>query len=116
VLGEQAARPEQVNEAAIAGELLHRLLEGGDGAAADAEDVEELVPEGLALGGFACFAFPIPGKRMARWRISFHESGTSHSMPARAGRGSPRLIAGTSAGAPWHWKSVISPTSFRRMR
>ena len=61
-LAEHAPRPEQINEAPIAGELFHRLFEGGDGAAADAEDVEELVPEGLALGGFAGFAFPFPGK------------------------------------------------------
>ena len=53
VFHEQAARPEQVNEAPIAGELSDGLLEGGDGAAADAEDVEKLVPEGLAFGGFA---------------------------------------------------------------
>ncbi len=62
VLGEQAGRPEQVNEAPIAGELFYRLFEGGDGAATDAEDVEELVPKGLALGGFAGFALPFLGK------------------------------------------------------
>ena len=42
--------------------FLDRLLEGGDGAAADAEDVEELVPEGLAFGGFAGFASPFFAK------------------------------------------------------
>lgn len=62
MLGEQAARPEQINETPIAGELIDWLLEGGDGVAADAEDVEELVPEGLVLGGFAGFAFPFLGK------------------------------------------------------
>ena len=30
-----------------------------NGASADAEDVEELVPEGLPLGGFAGFTFPL---------------------------------------------------------
>ena|GEM_PF-4450024 len=49
-------------KAPIAGELLDRLFEGGDGAAADAEDVEEVIPEGLALGGFACFACPFFAK------------------------------------------------------
>ena len=58
VLRQQPARPEQVNEAPVAGELLDRLLEGGDGAAADAEDVEEVVPEGLAFGGLAGLALP----------------------------------------------------------
>jgi hypothetical protein len=58
VLGQQSARPEQVNEAPVAGELPDRLLEGGDGAAADAEDVEEVVLEGLAFGGLARFALP----------------------------------------------------------
>ena len=62
MLGEQPARPEQVNEAPVAGELLDRLLEGGDGAAADAEDVEEVVPEGLAFGGLAGFALPFPAE------------------------------------------------------
>ena len=62
VLHEQAARPEQVNKAPVAAELSDRLLERGDGAAADAEDVEEVVPEGLAFGGFAGFALPFPAK------------------------------------------------------
>ena len=44
--------------APFAGELFDRLLEGGDGAAANAEDVEELIPEGLAFGGLAPFALP----------------------------------------------------------
>jgi hypothetical protein len=76
VFDEQAARPEQINEAPIAGELLDQLLKGGDGAAPDAEDVEEVVPEGLALGGLPRFALPFSRlKAMARWRISFHDSG-----------------------------------------
>jgi len=58
VLGQPPARPEQVNEAPVAGELFDRFFEGGDGAAADAEDVEEVVPEGLALGSLARFALP----------------------------------------------------------
>jgi hypothetical protein len=32
VIGEQAAQPEQINEAPIVGELFEWLLEGGDGA------------------------------------------------------------------------------------
>jgi hypothetical protein len=32
----------------------------GDGAATDAEDVEEVVPEGLAFGDLARFALPFP--------------------------------------------------------
>ena len=62
VFHEQAARPEQINEAPIAGKLSDRLLEGGDRAAADAEDVEKLIPEGLAFGGFAGNASPVFAK------------------------------------------------------
>src|ERR1017187_3995867 len=53
-------RPGQnrVNEAPVPGELADGLLEGGDGAAADAEDIDEVVPEGLAFGGLAGFALP----------------------------------------------------------
>jgi hypothetical protein len=58
VLDKQASRPEQVDETPIAGELLDRLLESGDGAAADAEDVEEIIPERLSLSGFTSFALP----------------------------------------------------------
>jgi len=59
VLDEQATWPEQVNEAPVAREFLNWFLKGGDGAATDAEDIEEVVPEGLAFGGFAGLAFPI---------------------------------------------------------
>ena len=52
----------RVYETPIAGELLDRLLKRSDGAATDAEDVEEVVPVGLALGGFAGFAFPFFAK------------------------------------------------------
>ena len=45
VLGEQGARPEQVNVAPVAGELFHRLLKTGDGAALDSEDIEVGIPE-----------------------------------------------------------------------
>lgn len=50
VLDQQHTLPEQVNVAILAIELLDPLLEAGDALAADAEDVEELVPEGLGLG------------------------------------------------------------------
>ena len=62
VFHEQAARPEQIDEAPIAGKLSDRLLEGGDRAPADAEDVEKLIPEGLAFGGFAGNATPVFAK------------------------------------------------------
>src|SRR5690606_35427663 len=50
VLDQQHTLPEQVNVAILAINLLDPLLEAGDALAADAEDVEELVPEGLGLG------------------------------------------------------------------
>jgi hypothetical protein len=62
VLDEHSARPEQINEAPIAGQLLDRLLESGNGAATDTKDVEEFVPESLAFGGFASFAIPVFAK------------------------------------------------------
>ena len=49
VLGDEGARPEQVDVGPVAAELFHRLLERGDGAALDAEDVEEGVPKRLGL-------------------------------------------------------------------
>lgn len=41
---------------------LDGLFEGGDGAAFDAEDVEEFVPEGLGFGAFFGGALPLVGK------------------------------------------------------
>ena len=63
MLRQQAARPEQVNEAPAAVELPDGLLESGDSAAANAEDVEEVVPRGLAFGGLVGFALPFPAER-----------------------------------------------------
>ena len=50
VLDEDAGRPEKIDLAPGSREFPHGFLEGGDGAALDAEDVEELVPKCLALG------------------------------------------------------------------
>ena len=50
VLDEDAGRPEKIDLAPSSREFPHGLFEGGDGAALDAEDVEELVPKSLALG------------------------------------------------------------------
>jgi len=45
VLSEQRAGPEGGDVGPVAGELLHRLLEAGDGPSRDTEDVEEGVPK-----------------------------------------------------------------------
>ena len=53
VFADESARPEDVDAVGGAGEGLDGFLEGGDGAAGLAEDLEELVPEGLGFGAFA---------------------------------------------------------------
>lgn len=58
VLDEEFPRPDEVDVAKFSAELFHRLLEGGDGAAADAEHVEEFIPKGLPLGFFADSGLP----------------------------------------------------------
>src|SRR5690606_38511520 len=60
VLDQQHALPEQVDVAVLAIELLDPLLETGDALAADAEDLEELVPEGLGLGILRGHVGPFP--------------------------------------------------------
>jgi hypothetical protein len=62
VLDEELALPEEVDEAVGFLDSLDGLFEGRDGAARDAEDVEELVPEGLLFGLFAGLAGPIAGE------------------------------------------------------
>ncbi len=53
MLRDQPALPEEVDEVVCSAEIADRLLEVGDGSAADAEDFEELVPEGLCLAPLA---------------------------------------------------------------
>ena len=52
LLNEQAAGPKEVDFPPGAGKFFHGLLEGGDGAAFDAEDAEKVVPERLAVAAF----------------------------------------------------------------
>ncbi|WBT05848.1 hypothetical protein PFY01_14200 [Brevundimonas vesicularis] len=52
MLDQQLAFPEQVDEALALAKLLDWLLEGGDQAALDAEDLEKVVVKAL---GFATF-------------------------------------------------------------
>jgi hypothetical protein len=60
VLDDQDVRLEEVDEAVITGFLSHWLLEAGYDAAADAENFEEFVPEGLLLGCLAFCPGPLP--------------------------------------------------------
>ena len=62
VLGKHGAGPEEINVAPLAGEFFHGFLEGGDGAALDAEDHEEGIPKGLGLGVFAGLGGPCFGE------------------------------------------------------
>ena len=66
VLDQQHAGPEKVDVAVIAGDFLYRLLERGHRAAADAEDLEKLVPKRLFLGS-RCSRPPNRGQ--SRWRF-----------------------------------------------
>jgi hypothetical protein len=58
VFDEHLAGPEQIDVTVVAGNFLHRLFKARHGAAADAEDVEELVPEGLLFRPLALRAGP----------------------------------------------------------
>jgi len=62
VLGNDTAFPEQVDEVGFALEVLDRFIETGDLAAADAEDVEEFIPEGLGFGALTRGVGPRPGE------------------------------------------------------
>ncbi len=62
VLDEELAGPEEVDEAPVSAEIFHRLLEGGDGAAAHAKDVEEFIPKGLSLRFLGAFSLPFAGE------------------------------------------------------
>ncbi len=83
VFDEEGAGPEEVDGAPVAGEFADGLLVTGDGAAVDAEDVEELVPEGLSFGGLAGFALPGVGEA---------ECALSDFVP---GEGHGRVVAGS---------------------
>ena len=63
VFGDQHALPEQVDLAAPIAEFFGRLFKAGDAPPRDAEDVEELVPEGLCLGGFPRLVSPLARER-----------------------------------------------------
>jgi len=76
VLGEQRLGPEEINEAPVAGEFLHRLFVTGDVAALLPEDVEEGVPERFRLGLLAGLVFPFLREGNGAVLISFQESGT----------------------------------------
>ena len=67
LLYEQAAGPKEVDFPPGAGKFFHGLLEGGDGAAFDAEDVEKVIPERLAVAAFRArvFVFARKGNRAA---------------------------------------------------
>jgi len=59
----------------VARELLYRLLEAGDHPALDSEDIEEVIPKGLALGDSRVSPIHSFEKAMARCLISFQERG-----------------------------------------
>ena len=58
VFHNEDAGPEKINETVIAGDLFHRFLEAGNGAAADAEHAEKFIPKAFRLGLLAGLAFP----------------------------------------------------------
>ena len=62
VFDDEDARPEEVDVAVVAGDFFDGILEAGDGASANAEDLEELVPKALGLGFFASFGGPFAGE------------------------------------------------------
>ena len=58
LLHQEDALPEQIDEPALVAKLLDRLLETGDAAAGNAEYLEELVVEGLALAALVVGVLP----------------------------------------------------------
>ena len=62
LLDKEHALPEQVDEAALVAQLLDGFLETGDAAAGDAEYLEKLVVEGLALAAFVMGVLPFLGE------------------------------------------------------
>jgi len=59
VFDENLTGPEEIDEAGGAGEAADGLFEGSDGATGDAEDIEEVVPEGLLVGLLAGGVLPL---------------------------------------------------------
>ena len=59
MLGDELARPEQVDAIVRTCEPFYRCLERGDMPTLLAKDLKELVPEGLGLGVFSRFVFPL---------------------------------------------------------
>lgn len=68
VLNQQLAFPEQVDETLAVAQLLDRLLEGGDQAAFDAEDLEEVVVEGLRVAPLVAGEVRRPGAYLIQLR------------------------------------------------
>jgi hypothetical protein len=62
VLDQQHPAPEEVDESVIGGDTPDRLLEGRDGATANAEDGEEFVPKRLFFRALARQSGPFAGK------------------------------------------------------
>jgi hypothetical protein len=75
VFDQQHAFPQQIDVAVAAIDLLDPFFEVGDAAAADAEHLEETVPEGLRLGIFGRRVGHSREKRKARSLISFQLNG-----------------------------------------
>jgi len=85
VLDEELAAPEEVDGALVAFEVGDIRLEGGEGGAAEAEDVEELVPEGLLLGALGAVASVVAGEA---------DGAVADFVPGKVGHDSGRLAAG----------------------
>ena len=62
VLYEELALPEQIDEAVGTFKTLDGLLKGSDGAAREAKDKEEVIPEGLLVGLLAGGGSPLTGE------------------------------------------------------
>jgi hypothetical protein len=61
-IDQQLAAPEEIDKTVLALEIADGLLEGGDRAALDAENVEKLIAKGFRLSAFAGFSGSLPGE------------------------------------------------------
>jgi len=95
VFGEQRLGPEEVNEAPVAGEFLHRLFVAGDVAALLAEDVEEGVPERFRLGLLARLVLPFFGE--GNGAVFDFVPGKRHALGLMKSRGSVTADCRTAA-------------------
>jgi hypothetical protein len=121
VFAEHLAGPEDVDGAPGAGEFADGFLEAGDGAAVEAEDVEELVPEGLAFSRLARLVLPVrpeadgavfdfvPGKRHGEWGVGVAGTGEKYGKTLVRAREKWGVLRGSAGYGDRHLPAPPHP-------